>query len=319
MDKKTILFLNNTVKECGCYQVGKKTYGLLHPTEDYDIWYKEVNSEVAFRESADALQPDLLLFNFHPIIMPWLHLGLLNEYRHMRPTAFIHEYLGVPNTQMFKYCFYSDTGAKEDYKDYPNVFVTGRPLYRYQGLYPINAVPTIGSYGFGLPIKRFDYLVQRVNEEFDEAVINIQMPSAFYGDDGHNGVLNAVIESCRVKNIKPGVQLNITTDFMDINDSLAFLAGNDINAFLYAELPNKGVASSLDMALSVHRPVAVTRTYMFRHMKDIWDKISIEDNSFTDIVTYGTDILFPYYEKWKQENYAKEFEDGFKLILEDVQ
>jgi hypothetical protein len=180
-------------------------------------------------------------------------------------------------------------------------------------------VPTIGSYGFGLPIKRFDYLVQRVNEEFDEAIINIQMPSAFYGDDGHNGVLNAVIESCKVKNVKPGIQLNITTDFKGVNDSLVFLSGNDVNIFPYAELPQKGVASSLDMALSVLRPIGVTPTYMFRHIKDIWDKVSIESNTITQLINGGIEHLEPYYEKWKQENYIKEFEDGFSIILADEQ
>jgi hypothetical protein len=270
-----------------------------------------------FRKMVNELKPDLILFNFHPIIMPWLNLNLLDEFRYYRPTAFIHEYLGEPNIVMFKYCFYSDTGAVEEYKNYPNVFIPGRVLGDYKGFYPVNKVPTIGSFGFGLPIKRFNYLVERVNEEYDEAVINLHMPSAFYGDTPNGDVLKAVIDSCKKEVTKPNIQLNISIDFRNEDESLEFLAGNDINIFPYSELPHKGVASSLDMGLSVKRPIACTKTYMFNHIKDIWNKVSFEDHTIAELINNGTEPLEPYYKLWTKENYIKFFDDSFYKIFEE--
>jgi len=93
------------------------------------------------------------------------------------------------------------------------------------------------------------------------------------------------------------------------------MAGNDLNVFPYAELPQKGVASSMDMALSVRRPVAVTRTYMFRHVYHVQPSICVEDLSLKEIMANGTKPLEPLYKMWNKENFVKEFEDIIYGIL----
>ncbi len=305
---KKILFLNNTVNNCGCYQVGFKSYNTIKNSTKYEFIYRELSSEPEFRQIVNETNPDSIILNYHPIIMPWVSKRLMDEFRYLNPICFVHEYLGSAPRDVFHWYINSDTGAKEEYKDFNYVFVVGRCLDEYSGEYQVNKVPTFGSYGFAFPVKRFDVFVSKVQEEYDEAIINLHMPNANYGD-ADSSLVRLISEQCRNLITKPGITLNITTDFRNEEESLEFLAGNDMNCFFYANTIGKGVSSSLDPALSVKRPIAVSKTYMFRHVTDTQPSICIEDSSLKEILANGIKPLEKYYEMWTKDNYIKEFEE----------
>jgi hypothetical protein len=81
-----------------------------------------------------------------------------------------------------------------------------------------------------------------------------------------------------------------------------------MNIFLYHYSYGRGISSVLDYALSVQRPVALTKSYQFKHMIDASPSIFIEDRSIKDILEDNIIPLEPYYEKWSKENLIKDYE-----------
>src|SRR5689334_14423205 len=239
---RDILFINNTIRNCGCYQVGYKSAKTIVGSKKYNFIYAEISGESEFRNLVDTYSTDAIIFNYHPLILPWVSKNLLNEFRHRKLIGFVHEYLeATPDRSYFNWYINSDTGTKEEYKDLDYVYVVGRNLAEYYGDYTVNKIPTFGSYGFAFPVKRFDYFVKTVHDEYDEAIINLHMPNAHYGDED-SSLVNLISEQCRALITKPKITLNITTDFRNEEDSLKFLAGNDVNCFFYANTIGKGVS-----------------------------------------------------------------------------
>lgn len=310
-----ILFLNNTVKECGIYQVGLRISRVLNTSTKFNFIYEEVNSEQNLRAWVQIHQPKVLFFNYQHEVMPWLTTRILKEFESLKPTSITHAYL-TPGSEFNQFSYYisGDTGAKDDFKDFPNIWVMGRVLLDYTGEYPVNKLPTFGTSGFGRRLKNHPYLVKRVNDEYDKAVIRLHVPYGHYTD--HNEE-NEVIAACKKEVTKPGIELQIETEFYeDDYKVLEFLAGNDLNIYAYVPFaPGCGTASSIDLALSVKRPVAVSYTNWFRHLRDLTPSIVIENNSLRTLLANGTKPLEPVYKLWTKENYLKTIEDIFEEII----
>ena len=188
--------------------------------------------------------------------------------------------------------------------------VLPRPLLVYNGEYPKNKVLTIGSFGFGYLGKGAQDLVRTVSssKDIDKAVLNLHLPVSYYGDA--QGIqANEVISLCRKYNDDSRIQLNISQEFKTNDEVLEFLAQNDINIFLY-KVDCDGLSSTIDYALSVKRPIAISKSNMFRHIQE--DSILIDKNSITEIVKRGIEPLKKYYSKWSVENFREEFDMVFK-------
>jgi hypothetical protein len=110
-------------------------------------------------------------------------------------------------------------------------------------------------------------------------------------------------------NTKKGVTLNITRNFLDDDGVLQFLANNDINVFMYSENGN-GISSAIDYALSVKRPIAITRCNMFRHILKN-DIVLSGKNSVVDILNRGTKPLNEFYDKWSTQKFIDEMDGIF--------
>ena len=133
------------------------------------------------------------------------------------------------------------------------------------------------------------------------------MPYSFFGDPLHeqgDEVEAACIEECT----NPGIKLNITHDFKDDSDTLKFLASNDINVFLYGE-NGEGISSVIDYALSVKRPIAISKSRMFRHIMN--NAILIDNNSIEEIIERGTGPLERFYSDWSTNNFRTELDKEF--------
>lgn len=97
------------------------------------------------------------------------------------------------------------------------------------------------------------------------------------------------------------------TDFLTCDGVTEFLAGNNINIFPYEDtrIINRGISSIVDNALSANRPFMVSNSLMFRHLKDIDDKINYNKISFTDCIFNQVFHLQKYREAWSPENMQK--------------
>ncbi len=104
-------------------------------------------------------------------------------------------------------------------------------------------------------------------------------------------------------------------DFLTVDQVLNFLAQNTINAFFYEENTGRGLSSVIDLALAVQRPVAITKSTMFRHLRSTLPSICIEDLSLKEIIHNGFAPLHHYCQEWNEANLVWDYERIIDCIL----
>ncbi len=308
----TVLIANHKEENCGVQQFGKRVAEIAQKSTDVQYVYVEASSYEEFKRTRDYFKPEHIIYNWYPCTMTWLSDRKLIEDTEATHSFIFHD--GNVRPYYDRYLFF---GADDIFDvNHPNILpinfdkkvVLPRPLFEYNKELPVNKVTTIGSFGFGFGHKGFDTLTTLVNEQFDEAILNFQMPFAYFGDrDGTSAKTVAAL--CRSLNTNPGITLNITHDFRDTESMLDFLAGNDMNIFHYNSGPNHGVSSVLDYALSVRRPIAISNNVMFRHV--LKDEIRIDLHSLPEILANDVAPLEEYYTAWSHKNYTKEMDSLF--------
>jgi hypothetical protein len=300
-----VLLLNHTHVQCGVYQFGKRVYELAARSKKVDYFYKDLNSHAEYVKVLDEVKPHYVIYNWHWDRMPWLRDKDIITNKAMKHYFIYHD--GSMMEVYDKYLFFGEYDPQK--KDaVNNRILLPRPLFPYEGKYPVNTVPTIGSFGFAFTHKRFPELVTLVNNQFSEAVINIHMTLPFFGDSA-GGKIADIVKACHKNNFRKEVTLNVTQHFMDDQQLLSFLAKNDINVFNYADQHNPGLSSVPDYALSVKRPIAITSNMMFRHIAS--EGIMLEKNSIKEILNKGIGPVEQYHDKWSINNFTSSMEQLF--------
>ena len=175
-------------------------------------------------------------------------------------------------------------------------------------------MPTIGSFGFGLEGKGFERVIETVQREFDHAHIRLHIPFSPIMDP--TGSFAAETRRrCEQLINKPGIRLSLSHEFLDQSQMLEFLAGNTLNAFFYDQYRNRGLSSSTDYALAVGRPVALTRSEMFRHFSAAGVDVYMEETSLHQIMARGFAPLEPLQRLWSEENLARDYEKAVSRLL----
>ncbi len=104
------------------------------------------------------------------------------------------------------------------------------------------------------------------------------------------------------------LNLNISHEHLTLEQILKFLSKNDLNVFLYEYQDNRGISSATDWAISVKRPLVITKSSMFRHLFDCYPSICIEENSLKTILENGVKHLERLCEEWSPENLLWDYE-----------
>jgi len=301
-----VLIVNHSEQTCGVWQFGKRFSDLASRSTKIEYIYREVLDFGTFANTVNELQPNMIIYNWYPVTMKWLPESFVRDTKYFK--HFFNWHDGFVRQHYDGYIFSGagekDPDARRIYEE--KSFIIPRPLFDYDGVYSKNSIPHIGSFGLSGWHKGFPDLVTMVNETFDDAVLNIHMPFAFFGDaQGVEG--QKIAAMCRELNTNPNVQLNITHHLMSTKELLNFLVKNDINAFLY-QAQSEGLSSVLDYALSVKKPIAITNSMMFRHIVN--DEIVVgKDNSLVDIMNRGTKPVEKYYKMWSTERFVKELDN----------
>lgn len=303
---KTVLFVTHkTRKQCGVYDFGRQVFHALSGSVKYRFVKAECDSLAELLQSIETYRPDVIIYNYHPSVMPWVctrvakgiyrnnlagiravQMGLIHEVTQQvadAATAYRTAWiLGRSQKKLNSlFDFYIAADPTLLLKN-PLVFKTGRLVPEYIIPTPPPSVFTVGSFGFATPKKGFEKIVQKVQEEFDQAIIRLNMPSADFGDkDGARA--RAIAEQCRKSVHKKGIQLDISHEFLTEDQLLEFLADNSMNVFMYENTGGRGISSALDYALAVKRPVAVTRCPMFRHILSARPSVCVDDSSLKTI------------------------------------
>jgi Methyltransferase domain. len=248
-----------------------------------------------------------VIVNYHPTTLPWLNSRVLAQSK-VPNVGIMHEVTqevaDAATAELFAFHIAPDPTLL---LRNPIVFKTGRLIPNCRNPHPTPVVPTIGSFGFGTSGKGFQRLVTEAQRAFDTAVIRLNIPSSFFSDqDGSRA--RAIAEDCHRLAVKPGIQIEIRHDFMSDEGLLNFLGQNSLNAFLYEYQGDRGLASVIDYALAVQRPIAVTKSSMFRHVCGVTPAITIEDSSLSDILARGVAPLSRCRMEWTSENLVWDYE-----------
>lgn len=296
-----VLFVNSAEPACGVHQFGMNLFNVLKKSADPMYAYVEPRSEDEFVGMVDQ-GADFVLVNFYPAIFPWFTLDTLNEIRNrnLKVATIFHE---VPVTG-FDGLLYPDPTFKGYSRLLNDWFSIGRPIPKIMP--PADDTvdlshPIIGTSGFGFNNKGYVRLVEKVMEEFDHAIIRMHLPFARYGDIT-GARAREVAKECRaLLHRKPGVTLEIDHRWLSQDEYIGWLAANDINCYLYDEMPGRGIASTIDFALMANRPIAVSKTTMFRHMAVCEPSVYVEDSSIAEILARGMAPLIPLYTEFAPE------------------
>jgi len=307
-----VLFLNHTIKNCGIHQEGKRVFELISKSKLVEYIYFELDRGEPFLGLVDKTNPDFIIFNWGAVTMLWYPVDIYIPTK-AKQFFILHD----PPLKYYydKYLIFGERNFIDHRVDENNVLdkdkyvILPRPIYDYDNKYPKNKIPVIGSFGLLSSFhKGFDEITRRVNAEFDEAVINLHFPWAEFCDAGKT-YIDRMVANCKRENIKPGIKLNLTHHLMNDFELLDFLAKNDINIFYYRPVPQIGLSSSIDAALAVNRPLAVTNVPPFRHVYK--EDIDINKNLIASIMNLGTKPLQEFYDKWSAGRLCSEMEKLF--------
>ncbi len=301
-----ILFINHKRSQCGVYEFGRNI-GLALKNSKYEFLYCECDSISEFKAAVKANDPDLIIYNHHPATMPWLTSSVTRKIK-LPHIGIIHEVTQTVADQADNSVF--DFHIAHDptlLLKNPLVFKAGRLIPCYENSFELPSVTTIGNFGFAGK-KGQKRIVEMVQDEFDEAIVRINIPFATFGDaDGQMALV--IADECRNVVTKPGIELDITHEFWTEPQLLDFLAQNTINLFLYEYMDEqRGISGTPDIALAVQRPIGITRQSMFRHILGAKPSICVDDISIKEIIKNGIGPLKHFYEEWTEEMMCWEYE-----------
>jgi hypothetical protein len=337
MSLKTVLFISHKKARCGIYEFGQNIYATLSKSRLYNFIKLDCSTLKDVTGAIAEYSPAALIYNYHPSVLPWIatkiaprlfrnnitsinvpQIGIIHEITQATAdyaTVYKNRFLLGRSSRLSNSLFDSYIAPDPTLLlRNPYVFKTGRLIPAYENNFPPPLIPTIGSFGFGTPNKGFDQIVTLVQHEFDAAIIKLNIAFADFGDeDGANARLIAA--QCKKLITKQGIQLQVSHKFYDSDEVLEFLAQNTINVFLYHDTGNRGLSSTVDNALAVRRPVAISDSIMFRHLFDTEPSVRITQNTLRKIIDNGFGPLDSHRNEWNGENLLWEYERIVTAVL----
>jgi methyltransferase family protein len=313
--KTPVLFVSYEEQQCGVFQYGKNLFNTISRSQRYDFHYAGVKNFEEIDSQVNKLNCEAIIYNYHPQTLKFINPDLKRRYKQVN-IAVMHEMTQAEADRMpDKFFQHYVMGDPTLIENNPAVFKTGRLILPYTNTKKPPEVVTIGTFGFSVGSKGYQRLIDVVQDNFDEAIIRVHIPS--------NGIIDAKglaarqqIEECRQRIRKPGIQIQASHEFLDREAMLDFLAGNTVNAFLYDYIEVAGISSSPDHAMAVRRPMVITKSIMFRHLESLYPPIAIEDSSLRQIIDNGIEPFAHLYSLWNEDNLRAEYENILDKTLD---
>jgi hypothetical protein len=301
-----ILFVNSDKAADGLSDYGRRFNNVIQQSKKHKIKYIELSHVENIEIAATYFKPDIIIYNYH--LMTFSQLPQVAK-------KFIGKYKQVLIYHEFGNNCYSDAiihvdSTKEDNID-KQFFSIPRPLYETNFKFTRNDIPHFGSYGFGGYHKNFDLSVRLIVEQFEEAIINFNIPQCDFDYDINirkniiNNCLNIVKESG--KNIK----INISESLLNYDDLIKFLNKNDCLIFSNGDRDNLSdltLSASTDYALMAKKPIALSKSNMFRHFENVKPSVYFADVPLIDIINSGIEPLQPLYDAHGTKAFLEKFE-----------
>ncbi len=248
------LFINSKQANCSIYESGIMCYNALQKSKLYTIDYSEESILDSY---------DFYVFNYHYIVLnninkalllqlPGLKMAIVTEVAENNPLIYTPD--------IFDLYLVIDPSIKETDK----IYAFPRPLEEFNNTSIIKNDIIIGSFGFLTDGKRFDWVIDAVENEFDFATIRFNFPRGTYVQPATYNK-NYEIICNRANSVKNGIKVEITTDYMDKNELIEWCSQNTLNCFFYdRQIP--GLSAVTDQAISSGSPLSVNNNSTFRHI-----------------------------------------------------
>lgn len=306
---KRVLFVNHRTRACGVQQAGFRYFEALKQSARFECHYIDVDEGWEFEHWADVLKPAAVIYNFYSAVtMPWMSRDLVEKHRgHFRQLSIYHE-LDLSSFR-FDLLLHQDPTTEDAFPHWK----LPRAIPEWNAPIVQNDTPAFGSFGFGLGGKGYSDLVERVQDEYDDALIRLHIPSAAFGDAEGRGAEN-YIEDAKKRIKKKGIILQVSRNFLSQTQLLHWLSQHDCNVFPYEENYGRGIASVTDYALAVKRPIAITRSCQFRHLWTQDESFLLEEKSLREIIGTGTAHLDKFHQMWSRKNLTHSFEAALESL-----
>lgn len=301
-----ILLVNTAKNKCGVHQFGFQVYRCLKGNPNYQIIHGTYDNPRNFLESVVHHMPTHILVNWHEgVSTAW---WLTNEFvAYLREQAEV-KFLLMPHDEIVRYdrnlidhIFWLDPTKQLEGKD----SILGRPIIPIERINSnpnigLNKKLTVGYSGFLFSHKRVEKIKEIVGDRYCHFRFHFA-PSDYGREPEYEKYIRDLFKG------NENQTSEFITDFLTCDQVTEFLAGNNINIFPYEDtkIINRGISSIVDNALSANRPFMVSNSIMFRHLKDIDDKINYNKISFDECLSNGVSHLQKYRELWSPENMQK--------------
>ena len=282
-------------------------YQCLLNSNQYKLDYCEV--DVNDREIKVGY--DFYFFNYHPFTMAWLETAKLKKELGVVITMILEvapndPFVMCPEKHFDFYCALDPTVKSTQHK----VYAFPRPLEKVKFNLPdvYNEVPVIGSFGFATKGKGFQHVVDAVNKEFEKAVVKINIPYGDFVPDSDKYAL--LLGNICKQRAKPGIEVQVTHDFMSKEELIMWCGANTLNCFLYdRDMP--GLSATTDQAIVSGRPLSVSANDTFRHITAYLPPYPVF--SLRDSIEKSVPLVKSMEQNWQPEKFREQFESIIKL------
>ena len=302
-----VLFISRKAERCGVADYGKRVNNILQTSNLFQTIWAEIETAEDYIKVFTEHHPDIVLYNYYPTILPFITDDFLSDKRYIPHIAIYHE-VGLAFTPS---AIIDVDSTLPDNVDKMH-FSVPRPLFnnfQNENSSTNNDITTIGTFGFGFSNKNFPKLAQLVCDQFDYAKIRVNIPFATFGDiEGDSA--RAEVKKMRhiINSSGKNIILEVNHNFLEHNDLLNFLRGNDINIFMYEPFNDRSLSGSIDYALSARRPIGISRSWMFRHINWVKPSIFIDETPIIDIIKNGITPLKSIYDIHSENLLLKKYE-----------
>ncbi|MEJ7610364.1 MAG: hypothetical protein WKF88_04205 [Ferruginibacter sp.] len=296
------LFINNRKAKDSIHESGYMVYQCLKLSDHYSLDYIEVD----INNRDIRLGYDFYFFNYHDVTLSWLNTGPLKKDLGCAITMILEilpgdAFVRMPGKGFHIYCALDPTIRSKG-----KLYAFPRPLEKMDFEIPSakNEIPVIGTFGFATKGKGFEHVVEAVNKEFDRAIVRINIPYGDFVPDSKE-YSNYLTDLCK-KTAKPGIDVQVTYDFMTKPGLVEWCAANDLNCFLY-DRNFPGLAATTDQAIITGKPLSVSDNPTFRHITAYLPPYP--HFSLRDSLERSVPIVKQINEDWSPEKFMKRFEE----------
>ena len=306
------IFYNSKKSLCSIHSTGFMCYNILKKSALFDLIYTEEQYDMIDNEY------DFIVVNHHIAVCNWITEEKLAMYK--GKTFCIVAEVGL----------YSDDVAPINPKIYDHYIVIDPTICESENTHAFprpltdctlpkhneHSCPVIGSFGLAGIGKNWEDIIDLVMNEFEEAVIRINIPKATYVPEYiHHNVILQILNYAEKLKQKPKIEFHLTCHVFETEqDIVDWCSQNTINVFLYTRGNPTGLAAVTDQAIISERPLLVSSNPTFRHIHPYIKNSS--EIGIKEAIRTTQEGVKKMKNDWSSENFLKKFE---KILSQAMQ